>query len=63
MDRLKFAMAVMTPKQRRRYKFFIKGWSLTRIAKKEGVSVVAVHYSIKAGENKAKKRGKGLKST
>jgi len=51
----------MKPTQRRRYKFYLKGWSLTRIAEKEGVSIEAVRKSIYSGEKRAEKRLRGLK--
>ena len=46
----------MSPTQRRRLDYYIKGESLTYIAKKEGVSVVAVWKSIKGAKIRGKKR-------
>jgi len=58
---LQLAYVNMTPIQRRRYKYYIKGWSLTKIARKEGVSVNSVKKSIKSAQKRAKKRLRGLK--
>ena len=38
--KLQLALAAMTPIQRRRYKLFLKGRTLTQIAEEEKVSVV-----------------------
>lgn len=61
MDKMELILAAMTPMQRRRYKKYISGATLTYIAEQEGVSVVAVHKSIKRAEKRAKKRLRGLK--
>ena len=61
MRDINFVLAQMKPVQRRRYKFYLKGWSLTKIAEKEGVSIEAVRKSIYSGEKRAEKRLRGLK--
>jgi len=63
MDKIELALAQMTPKQRRRYKHYLKGWTLTKIANQEGVSVQSVRESINFAEKKAKKRLTHLKNT
>ena len=61
MKQIDLVLAQMKPIQRRRYKYYLKGWSLTDIAKKEGISVEAVRKSIYSGEKRADKRLRGLK--
>ena len=56
MDKLKIVLNTMTKLQKRRYLYYLKGWSLTRIAKKEGVSVKSIHISLKSAKKRAKKR-------
>ncbi len=46
----------MTPVQRRRTRLFLRGWSKSRIARSEKVSEAAIRFSLKAGENRARKR-------
>ena len=60
MDKLKWALAQMTEIQRRRYKHYIKGHTLTMIAYQEKVSVEAVRKSIKSAPERVKKREKNL---
>lgn len=54
-------LAVMTAVQRRRWRLYIRGMTLTEIACAEGVSVNAVKKSIKKGQIRAKKRLGGFK--
>ena len=58
---LKLVLTQMTITQKRRYLYYLKGWSLTRIAKKEDVSVEAVRKSINSGRKRGKNRLIGLK--
>lgn len=60
---IQIILNVMTDTQRRRYQLYLLGETLTKIASKEDVSVVAVWYSIKTGIKKAKKRTAHLKKT
>jgi hypothetical protein len=56
------ALGCMTETQRRRYLFWLKGWSLTRIALKDGVSPEAVRQSINSGKMRASHRIGSLKT-
>ena len=56
MDRLKLVLSQMTIIQRRRYLYFLKGWTLTKIAQKEGVSVNSVKKSIHFAKKRVGKR-------
>ncbi len=58
MDKMELILQAMTAVQRRRYKLYLKGWSLIEIAEKEGVSYQVVQKSIKNAEKRAKKRVK-----
>ncbi len=62
-DKMKLILDSMTAIQRRRFKLYRKGWTLTRIAEKEGVSVVSVWESINLAQKTAKKKLSYLKNT
>ncbi len=61
-DKLELIKHAMTPVQWGRYRLYLKGWTLTEIAEKEGVCVQSVSESIKRGENRAESRLKTLKN-
>lgn len=63
MEKIKLVLAQMTPVQRRRYRRYLKGWSLTKIAGVEDVSIQSVQESIFLAKKKVKKRLGHLKST
>lgn len=52
----RMVLACMTETQRRRYTLYLRGWTLTRIAEEEGVSVNSVRMSILNGRKRAKTR-------
>jgi DNA-directed RNA polymerase specialized sigma24 family protein len=52
------ALRHMTEVQRRRFLYYIKGKTLTEIARIEGVSVNSVRVCLAAGKNRAKNRMK-----
>ena len=60
---VKFALSCLTAKQRRRYMMHLNGATLTQIAENEGVSVVAVHFSVYFAKKKVKKHLEHLKNT
>lgn len=62
-DNIEIILQVLTPTQRRRYELYLKGYTLTHIAKIEGVSVVSVWESIKLAKKHAKKKLSYLKNT
>ena len=55
-DQTQEALRMMTDVQRRRWRLYLNGRSLSEIAKVEGVSRVAIFLSIKAGKIRARKR-------
>ncbi len=54
------ALKHMTVKQSRRWRLKLAGYSNSEIAKVEGISAEAVHYSLRDGKKRAKKRMKNL---
>ena len=60
LTKLQQIYQVLTKTQRRRLKGYLAGRSISRLAREEGVSVTAIHFSLKAAVNRAKKRLKIL---
>ena len=48
-------IAQMTETQGRRYRLYWRGWTMRRIARQEGISVVSIRESLRSGEKRAKK--------
>ena len=55
MNRIDLLLAVMTKTQRRRWRLVLKGFSIRRIARIEGVGHPRIIKSLAAGKKKAKK--------
>lgn len=56
MSKIELVLAVMTPKQRRRWRLYKAGWRLVEIAQIEGVARQSIKESLENGKKRAKKR-------
>lgn len=55
MNKIELILAVMTPKQRRRWRLYLKGKKLSEIASIEGVGYQRIQKSLHFGKKRAEK--------